>query len=196
MANFLKWVLALILWNFPISGELTDAFNTLENIDKVDSARPLDIFILWQNCIVWFVLHPTSDFMNGVHLICDHKQPKDIIRLGFFLLLLQSTSNLWCYFVFACLCWCCSLYRDSQQVRGPSAWSPSWTWWTTGRTRRTSWRTSCSHSGGVSARTLSPAHRSPLVVAGQLYTCAHAHICQPLKEKQGKRWKDKGEGGC
>lgn len=117
-------------------------------------------------------------------------------QIGIFLLSLQSTSNLWCYFVFACLCWCCSLYRDSQQVRGPSAWSPSWTWWTTGRTRRKSWRTSCSHWGGVSARALSPAHRSPLVVAGQLYTCAHAHICQPLKGKQGKRWKDKGEGGC
>lgn len=72
------------MWNFFISGELTDAFNTLENIDKVDFACPLDIFILWQNCIVWFVLHPTSDFMIGFHLICDHKQPKDIIRLGFF----------------------------------------------------------------------------------------------------------------
>lgn len=85
MANFLKWVLALILWNFPISGELTDAFNTLESIDKVDFARPLDIFILRQNCIAWFVLHPTSDFMNAVHLIMWPQTAKRHNQIGIFL---------------------------------------------------------------------------------------------------------------
>lgn len=130
-----------------------------------------------------------------------HLWPQTAKRHGFcFVFLPQSINLLKCFFVFACLRWSCvALFTVTQQVWGPSASLPSWTWWTRGRTRRTSWRTSCFHWGGVSTRAL----RLTVPPLWPRVSCTHARLLKfanrwkknwgrdgRIKEKEGVRgWK-------